>query len=88
MTYQVDINQLLEIASELLPYAEFNGYRQTAEDLAHNLAIRVAELADNTEYCGTSTLQVGFGGLCSPFIASCKDEPIDSLILTADPGGA
>lgn len=84
----VDINQLLEIGSRVMPEDEFRGFETTATQLAHNLALRLSEGDKTIYYDPTKTeLEPGFGGLCACFLTGNSTSELAEELRQADPGG-
>jgi hypothetical protein len=85
----LNINELLEVGHEVLPENEFNGYKQTAEQLAHHLAIRLTDNHKHIRYASPAVFEGGFGGLCVGFKINCDcvHSPTTAAIRSKDEGG-
>ena len=80
----LDTNQLLDVASELIPENELRGYITTLEQTVRVLAARVAYAAGPSTVYVRADYERGFGGLCACFRGEPKCHP---LIIGADQGG-
>lgn len=81
----LNLDDMLELASEVLPEAEFEQHVFAIESAATALA---GHLARHFNLRTThADFQAGFGGLCAPFWPSSPDQRCPEVLHQYDEGG-